>query len=73
MWVEKAAATSQPGAPVGRFLQQGGDFGGEEMEFYHPCALFIDKVRVLEKRPKSKKRKALEEEAEASGRRRSWA
>lgn len=68
VWPEKAAATSQPGAPVGRFLQQGGDFGGEEMEFYRPCALFCEKVRVLEKRPKSKKRKALEEEVEATGR-----
>lgn len=68
VWPEKAAATSQPGAPVGRFLQQGGDFGGEEMDFYRPCALFCEKVRVLEKRPKSKKRKALEEEAETTGR-----
>ena len=68
VWPEKAAATSQPGAPVGRFLSQGGEFGGEEMEFYRPCALFCEKVRVFENRPKSKKRKALEEEAQATGR-----
>jgi hypothetical protein len=37
------------------------------MEFYRPCALFCEKVRVLEKRPKSKKRKALEEEVEVDG------
>ena len=68
VWPEKAAATSQPGAPVGRFLAQGGEFGGEEMDFYRPCALFCEKVRVFENRPKSKKRKALQEEAQATGR-----
>ena len=53
---------------LGRFLSQGGEFGGEEMEFYRPCALFCEKVRVFENRPKSKKRKALDEEAQATGR-----
>ena len=68
VWPAKASGSSQPGAAVGRFLGAGGDFGGEEMEFYRPCALFCEKVRVFENRPKTKKRKALEEEVETTGR-----
>ena len=68
VWPEKAASTANPAAAVGRFLSQGGEFGGEEMDFYRPCALFCEKMRVFENRPKSKKRKALEEEAEETGR-----
>lgn len=68
VWPAKASGTSQPGAAVGRFLGAGGEFGGEEMEFYRPCALFCEKVRIFENRPKTKKRKALEEEVETTGR-----
>ncbi|XRB22312.1 hypothetical protein RI054_30g121630 [Pseudoscourfieldia marina] len=52
------------GNAVGRFMSKSGDFGGGEMDMYRPAALFFEKLRVHEGKPKSKKRKALEEEAQ---------
>jgi len=68
VWPEKTASTSQPGALVGRFRQQSGDFGGSESDFYQPCALFLERLRIYENRPKTKKRKAIELESEETGR-----
>jgi|Transcript_7844 hypothetical protein len=58
------AKGAQPGAPIGRFLAATGDFGGEQMDVYRPAAQFIEKMRVFEERPKSKKRKDLEADSE---------
>ena len=55
--------SSQPGARVGRFLSATGEFGGETQDFYKPAAIFCEKMRVHENRPKSKKRKDLEADA----------
>ena len=59
-----ADGSSQPGARAGRFLSATGDFGGESQDFYRPAAMFVEKMRVYENRPKSKKRKDLEADAE---------
>jgi hypothetical protein len=42
------AQGSQPGAPVGRFLNAAGDFGGASQDFYRPAAMFCEKMRVHE-------------------------
>ena len=58
-----ACGLSCPSNAVGRFMNKGGEFGGREMDIYRPLALLLEKVRVQEGKPKSKKRKALEAEA----------
>lgn len=62
VWPTTASGTSQPGAAVGNFLNKGGEFGGEDMCFYKPCARYCEAMRVHLGLPKSKKRKQLEAE-----------
>lgn len=49
------------------FNKAGGDFGGADNQAYHPAAQLVEKVRIVTKKPKSKKRLALEAEV-ANGR-----
>lgn len=49
------------------FSKAGGDFGGADNQAYHPAAQLVEKFRIVTKKPKSKKRLALEAEV-ASGR-----
>jgi len=48
---------------ISRFLKAAGEFGGKDQEFYLLGAAFVEKLRIGTNKPKSKKRKALEEEA----------
>lgn len=47
---------------VGRFLSDGGEFGGSEKSCYHPLAMFCEKVRIATGTKKSRKRLAIEAE-----------
>jgi hypothetical protein len=49
-------------AMVGRFLADGGEFGGSQKSCYHPLSHFCEKVRVATGAAKSRKRLALEAE-----------
>ena len=49
------------------FMKAAGDFGGSENQAYHPAAALAEKLRIAADKPKSKKRKAIEAEADASG------
>merc|ERR1711879_615487 len=49
------------------FNKAGGDFGGADNQAYHPAAQLVEKFRIVTRKPKSKKRLALEAEV-ASGR-----
>mmetsp|Transcript_32146 Transcript_32146/g.70144 ORF Transcript_32146/g.70144 Transcript_32146/m.70144 type:complete len:90 (+) Transcript_32146:240-509(+) len=48
---------------MSRFMSQGGTFGGEDQQFYPLAAQFLERLRIKQKQPKSKKRKTLEEES----------
>ena len=62
--IAKAAGAPNGGA-VSRFMAKGGEFGGKDMDFYPAAAEFLEKLRIKEKKPKSKKRKAIEAETPA--------
>ena len=59
--IAKAAGAPNGGA-VSRFMAKGGEFGGKDMDFYEAGAEFLEKLRIKENKPKSKKRKAIEAE-----------
>lgn len=48
---------------IGKFMNSGGEFGGNESESYHGLAQICEKVRIATGRVKSKKRLALEQES----------
>lgn len=57
------------GAPnsnaVSRFMSAGGEFGGRDQDMYSLGAHFLEKLRVHQGKPKSKKRRALEADTPA--------
>jgi len=58
-----AKAAGAPNAnSMSRFMSAGGEFGGQDQDFYSMAALYVEKMRVHLGKPKSKKRKALEQE-----------
>ena len=62
VWPEKAGSQTNPATAVGNFLSKVGEFGGDKMEFYKPCARWLEAMRVHLGIPKTKKRKRLDEE-----------
>jgi len=45
-------------------MSKGGEFGGKDQDFYEDAAVFVEKLRIKQNKPKSKKRKSLEEEVQ---------
>jgi len=59
-----AKLIGQNPAMVGRFMSDGGPFGGSDKGCYHPLADFVEKVRIATGAKKSRKRLAIDEEGE---------
>ena len=59
--IAKAAGAPNANA-MSRFMSAGGEFGGQDQDFYSMAARYVEKLRVQLGKPKSKKRKALEQE-----------
>lgn len=47
------------------FLKASGEFGGSGNQCYHPAEAFVEQLRVVERRAKTKKRLHLEQEVSA--------
>lgn len=57
-----AKMTGENSAMVGRFMADGGEFGGSEKGCYHSLADFCERVRIATGAKKSRKRLAIEAE-----------
>ena len=61
-----ARLAGEPYQGFNNFMKaRGGDFDGENLRAYKPAAYLAERIRIVEKKPKTKKRKALEAETRA--------